>query len=127
MTMQHKPETVDAADAARFTAMINQDIPTLSGILADELVYLHSTGASDSKESFLAGIESKKFQFKSAERISPTVRLFGDTAILHGKVKLAVEVAGTVHHVQSGFTTVWLYRDGRWQLVHWQSTPQPKE
>jgi hypothetical protein len=115
-----------AADAKRYTSMIECDTQRLSAVLADDLIYMHSTGAIDTKSSLMAALVEKKFTFKSAETAETVVRIYGETAVLNGKVRMVVEVAGTDHHAFSGFTTVWVFRDGNWCLVHWQSTPLPK-
>jgi len=118
--------TVLDADRARYRAMVTFDIDALERIFADDLIYMHSTGSVDSKSSLMEGLSKRKFSFKSAETADTTVRTYGDTAILNGKVRMLVEVAGTDHHAFSGFTTVWNRREGEWRLVHWQSTPLPK-
>lgn len=123
MTAPYSADDVNAADAARYDALIAQDADALSSLLADDLVYLHGTGAADTKQSFIDGIVGKKFQFRTAQRIDPVVRVFDSGAVLHGKIRMTVEVAGTLHEAYSTFSTVWIHRNGRWQLVHWQSTP----
>lgn len=119
-------EAVLAADSARYRAMIKLDIAALERIFADDLVYMHSTGTIDTKTSLINALRERKFAFKSAETTDTTVRSYGDTAILNGRVRLVVEVAGTDHHAFSGFTTIWVRQESGWTLVHWQSTPLAK-
>ena len=117
---------VGEADRLRYVAMVERDMPALDRILADDLIYMHSTGAIDSKGSLIAALRERKFTFKSAGTTDIVVRCYGDSAVFNGKVRMLVEVAGTDHHAFSAFTTVWVRQAGGWRLVHWQSTPLPK-
>jgi len=114
---------VERADEARYQAMIANDQDALGHLLADDLVYTHSVGMSDTKASFLESLRSGKFRFKSSKREDVGVRLYGDTALLHGRVTLTVDVGGQEHVARNAFVTAWSKRAGHWQLVHWQSTP----
>lgn len=114
------------ADRRRFQAMIKLDEAGLNELLADDLVYMHSTGAFDSKASLISGLLNKKFAFKSAEHLQANVRAYGDMAVLNGRVQMVVHAGGTDHNVSSAFTTIWHRRNEKWRLIHWQSTPLPK-
>lgn len=126
MTQSSLVAAVLEADSQRYRAMIERDLPTLDRRLADDMVYMHSKGTVDTKASLMAALEERKFSFKSAETRDTAVRIYGDTAILHGKVTLVVEVGGIEHVAENSFTTVWVHQDGNWRLAHWQSTPLAK-
>ena len=126
MTESDATTAVLDADRLRYRAMVDNDAAALDQLLADDLVYMHSTGGVDSKASLMAALQARKFSFKSAETSDTQVRSYGDVALLNGKVRMLVEVAGTDHHAFSAFTTVWVRRGGILRLVHWQSTPLPK-
>jgi ketosteroid isomerase-like protein len=110
-------------DEARYQAMIAGDHAALERLLGDDLVYTHSVGTSDTKNAFLASQRAGRVRFKAAHRDAATVRVLGDTAILHGTVAVTVDVGGHEHNATNAFVTVWARRAGAWQLVHWQSTP----
>jgi len=110
-------------DEARYQAMIAGDYGALERLLGDDLVYTHSVGTSDTKSAFLASQRAGRVRFKAAHREAATVRLFGGTAILHGRVAVTVDVSGEEHKATNAFVTMWAKRAGSWQLVHWQATP----
>ena len=56
----------------------------------------------------------------------PSVRLEGDTAILHGDVQIRVVAQGRTHRLSTVCTLVYWHIDGRWQLVAYQSTLSPE-
>jgi ketosteroid isomerase-like protein len=50
---------------------------------------------------------------------------YGDTVIVNGKLDMKVESGGKLQQFQGIYTDVYVKRDGRWQLVRWQSTRLP--
>ena len=122
--MNHEDrDAVLRTDEARYQAMIEGDYGGLERLLGDDLVYTHSVGTSDTKTAFLASQRAGRVRFKAAHRDATVVRVLGDTAILHGRVAVTVDVGGQEHQATNAFVTVWAKRAGAWQLVHWQSTP----
>jgi hypothetical protein len=52
-------------------------------------------------------------------------RLVGDVVVVNGKLDIRVIANGKEQHFQGIYTDVYAKRDGRWQLVTWQSTKLP--
>jgi len=122
---QERTEQVRATQAARFQAMLNADVAALNNVLADDLVYAHTTGTIDSKSSMIDNIGSGAVNY---ERIDPTdvrIRLYGDVAVVTGSANLRVRVGDQIHQVFIRFIEVYVARDDHWQLVSWQSTRVP--
>jgi ketosteroid isomerase-like protein len=65
-------------DVAIDTATSDQDAAALERLLADEYVYTHSNGRSQTKAEFIAGVVA---------RVNPPRRILGDVQVeLHGDV-----------------------------------------
>jgi hypothetical protein len=114
-------EDIVAADRTRYRAMLDGDTDTLVAMLGDGLVYVHSTGAVESKAAYLKTLAS--LRYRSAEVTDSTVEQFGDVGVMRGRVEIEVEVSGTPKLLRSVFVGVWVLREGAWKLVHWQATP----
>ena len=69
-------------DDRRFKATIAADIAALGDLFAEDLVYTHSNGFVDSKQSYLDAIAAKKFDYEDVRRFDQHVRLHGDTALV---------------------------------------------
>lgn len=117
---------IQALEDRRCQAMIDKDMKTLETLYADELVYTHSSATVDNKQSYLAGIKSGKFDYKSIKRPDPDIRIVGDTAVVTGRVEISVRADGVDRQLSSRYIIVWVKRGGNWQAVAWQSTPLPK-
>lgn len=115
-----------AAEDARYTAMIAQDFDALGRLLADDLLYTHSTAVTDTKADYIAALRSGKYRYKAARREGVTVRIYGTTAIVNGRASIDVDVDGVPRTVSNVFVNVWVRSATGWQMTAWQSTPLPK-
>jgi hypothetical protein len=113
------------AESHRFRAQVERDAATLRLLMADEVSYTHSTGVRQDKTEYIADIETGKTIYRSIEASDQKVRLYGSTAIVTGTVKLSVTNAGVAREVSLAYTDIHVKRQGRWQLVAWQSTAAP--
>ena len=109
----------------RYRAMCEADAATLDALLADTLVYTHSYGGADSKESYLAGVRAKKWVYRKVERPKEDIQIHGDCAIVTGQVRIELLADGQPKTLKSAFTNVWIKGAKGWQMVAWQSTPLP--
>jgi len=57
---------------------------------------------------------------------SETVSVHDDTALVHCRLQIDLEVKGAPRQVDSIALTVWIKDEGRWQVLAVHSTPYPK-
>ncbi|MDP6419869.1 MAG: nuclear transport factor 2 family protein [SAR202 cluster bacterium] len=111
-----------ALDQERLQAAVNNDVGALNRILSDDLSYVHTTAAVDTKESFTSGIASGRLNYESIVSSNTAVRLYGDnTALVTGNAD--VHVNGNEFTLQ--FTNVYINQEAGWQLVSWHATRLP--
>ena len=115
-----------ALDRRRFDAMIAADAGTLETLLHRDLKYTHSSGLVDGKESYIRGVRDKLWDYRSVTTSNETVSIHGDTALVHCRLQIDLEVKGAPKQVNSVALSVWIKDDGRWQVVAVHSTPHPK-
>jgi len=111
--------------ADRFQAIVDADIKALDSVLADDLVYTHSTGSVESKADFLQSLATGTVDYKALSPSNQRVRIYDDVAVVNGDVDLHVAASGREHHVSMRFTEVYVHIGERWQLISWQSTGIP--
>jgi ketosteroid isomerase-like protein len=109
----------------RFRAMCESDAATLEELLADGLVYTHSSASVDTKASYMAGIRSKKWIYKRVERAAEDIQIHGNCAVVTGEAHIDVAVGATDKTLRSRYTNVWINGAKGWQMTVWQSTPIP--
>ena len=113
---------VRAAESAWTTAIKAKDAHALESLLADTLIYAHSTGIVDSKKDYIAKVTSGRQLYLGADHNSMTIRSYGDTVIVHANMHVwGTNQAGKFDDVVMAMHT-WVKRSGKWQLVAHQTT-----
>ena len=119
-------EMIKALDAERMAAVVSGDVDTLDRILADDLTYVHTSAAIDTKASIMDGIRSGRLSYKKMAPRDVQVRDYGDSAVLRGQADVEVTSSGNDLTFSLEFTEVYVNGDNGWQLVAWQSTRLPQ-
>jgi ketosteroid isomerase-like protein len=112
-------------DKKRMHAMAAKDVATLQSVLADDLIYTHSSARLDTKKSLIDNMTSGSTVYTSVEPSDVKAQDLGDTVVLTGIAQIKVTANGTPNAFGVRFTDVYARRDGRWQMVTWQSTRLP--
>ena len=110
------------ADARRRAAMIRGDADTLSTLLADDLIWTHSSGKTDDKASFLRGIASGTVLYSALDVSGVTVSQHNDLFICHGILQGRASRDGKEKSLNSRFLSVWKHSGDSFELLAWQST-----
>jgi hypothetical protein len=128
MTMAISPDEQDVLEreTQRFAAMVRKDVGFLHRVLADDLIYTHSSGNVDTKTSFIENLTSGRLAYETAVPEGLGVRLFGDVAVLTGTSRIRVHVQGNPLNLHIRFTDVYVKRQAGWQMVVWQATRLPE-
>lgn len=114
-----------ALEDERYRAMVDGDLATLERLLADGLVYTHSSSAVDGKASYLESLRSGKVVYRKAERAEERIQVLGDAAVITGELRLDVLLDGNPRALRSRFLTIWARGPKGWQMVALQSTSIP--
>ena len=116
-------ESLKEAELNRFKVMVAKDITGLQAVLHKDLVYFHSSGAQDSKDTYIASIASGKSSYVTITPEELQHRVYGKTGINTGIVSILQQATdGAQTTLRLRFTDVFVYADKRWQMVSWQST-----
>ena len=114
-----------AAEETRRQAMLAADVALLGTLLSDTLAYTHSTGVTDSKQSYLALLASGALRYEALEFAEPQARLVG-TAGLVSSVMRATVLKGEVRRdIASSYLAVWEHTAAGWVLQAVQATALP--
>src|SRR5437588_7955640 len=123
--MAGNAETIIELDKKRMTAMAQKDLATLNEVIADDLVYTHSSARLDTKASLIGNMESGSTVYTSVVPSDVKAQDLGDTVVLTGSCKISVNAGGRPNSFGVRFTDIYANPGGRWQMVTWQSTRLP--
>jgi len=110
----------------RRQTLLADDLSALQGLLADDLVYVHSTGACDRKDSYLAKLSSGSLRYLELNFSELHVQVLQQSAVVSGRMAAVIMKDGQRKNVASLFMTVWgCGADGAWRLHAHQGTTLP--
>jgi hypothetical protein len=115
-----------ALEERRRHTLLAGDLPVLRQLLADDLVYVHSTGACDRKDSYLNKLSGGSLKYLELNFSDLQVQSLQQVAVVSGRMAAIVSKDGQSKNVASLFMTVWgCGADGAWRLHAHQGTPLP--
>ena len=106
----------------RLQALINADISKLDKIVGDDLIYISPVGKVQTKAEIVSDLKSGALKVSSIEQGDPNVRIYGNTAVVTYLTTSKFVDNGREYNNQIRSTSVYVKRDGHWQLVSQQMT-----
>ncbi|MFC7398114.1 nuclear transport factor 2 family protein [Chelatococcus sp. GCM10030263] len=109
-----------------YDAMVALDYDRLDALLADDVVYIHSTGVAESKAEYFAGLRQGLYDYETVETRSARTYADGRYVVRNGIVEMAVGERGKARNrLALLHTFVWRVEGANWRLVIRQATRIP--
>ena len=110
------------AEDQLFAADVRRDPVAIARGFADEAIFVHANGTVQTKAEYLQATTQGNVSIKSIDTVDRVVRVFGNVGVVRGTKNLVV---GNMH-LSGSYLTVYVMRDGRWQMLDEQSAPAPR-
>jgi ketosteroid isomerase-like protein len=114
------------AERALYRAMATNDPAVLRPLLAEDLVYVHSTAVAETRDEYLAGVANGLYEYESVASRNVRVRVHGEVAFIDGICDMRVgsrgKPAALLHLL---FVLAWVRRENTWRLVHRHAVRMP--
>jgi ketosteroid isomerase-like protein len=116
-------QTADEAAVAQAVeamrkAVISKDRSQFEMLLADQLIYGHSDGRTETKAEYIADATGPRAMWKVIDLTNQTVKVTGDTAIVrHNYYGESVREGGKTQTTKIGVVMVWQKQAGQWKLL----------
>jgi uncharacterized protein (TIGR02246 family) len=98
-------------------ALMSADLTALARIFADDYVQYNEAGEAFTKQQVLNNFRTGAIRYPSIVSTGRKIRVFGDTAVVHGSESDEVEVNGKRSTVRYVYLDVLRKCDGEWKLV----------
>lgn len=108
---------LDNAEKAMFSATGNGDSAAFRAICGTDYVTIDANGEAHNLEESLPGVP--RFKGSTASLSEQKQRVYGDLVLRTGRAKFFM---GAQQVAEVLYTGGWIYRDNRWQFIHWQGT-----
>lgn len=113
------------AEKQRFDAQVSKNYAVLEKVLSNDLVYTHSHGGSDTKQSYIQSIRDGKSKYDAIDMEERKVRIYGNTAVINGVCMVKAVSNGETINTHLRYTDVYVRNGKQWQMVAWQSLKLP--
>lgn len=107
-------------------ALIAKDRAGIEANMAPEFVQMRGSGQLVSREQFIKDVLDPSFSMDPYTVEDWEARLFGDTALVYGRIRMSGLAEGQRWAVHFRYIDTYVRRNGRWQVVSVQVTPMPK-
>ena len=112
------------ADDRRFEAMKKGDWAGLDAVLADDLIYVHSTARQESKAEHIANLKGGKPHYRGIAPSDRRVRVVGSVGVVNGVSDMHVERDGKENRFTVRYLAIYGKSGADWRMIAWQSTKQ---
>lgn len=117
---------LQAADDERVAAIKAGDRAKLNAIFSDELRYAHSSGAVDTKASYVEALASGATKYLVIDYVERNFTFpKPGIALMTGRAHVKVAKADSSVDMVLSFLSVWREEDGQWRFLSWQSCKLP--
>jgi ketosteroid isomerase-like protein len=118
MPGQDRPsDEIERLEEKRRAATLAGDVAELSALLDDDLVYVHSTGNSDTKASYLEGLRSGHVAYEQLEMSDRRIVVKAATAAVFYTMRARVRIGTENRTLHTRILAVWAKSDGGWRLT----------
>src|SRR5271169_2494380 len=114
---QNDEQQILALHEAGDKALMSADLGVLAKIFADDYVQYNESGKAFTKQDVLNNFRTGTIRYPSIVTTSRKIRVFGDTAVVHGSESDEVEANGERFQVRYVYLDVLRKCDGEWKLV----------
>ena len=118
---------LDAAIRAYDQATIHNDVVALAQLVRDDYLLVNSDSTVQDKSSYLEDFKVPGFKLDPYVLEQPARRIWGDTALVAGLVRLRWTLKGEHQARVLRIAHVWTKLEGRWRLAYTQLTRVPQQ
>ncbi len=119
------PDELLKIEEQRYRAMEKIDRAFLNGVFHEDLLFVHASGRTDTRDSFMQRLGENGLMYRSIRSRNLRARVYGNCGIVTGISDLDLLVQGTPRTLNLIFTSTYAKQNGAWKLVSYQSTNLP--
>jgi len=98
-------------------ALMSADVAALAQIFADDYVQYNESGKAFTKQDVLNNFRTEAIRYPLIVSTGRKIRVFGDTAVVHGSESDEVESDGKRFRIRYVYLDVLRKQNGEWKLV----------
>jgi ketosteroid isomerase-like protein len=126
MTEQSDPDVaaIIALEQRRYDAVVAGDFDTFVAVCHPDLIYTHSSGATDTLDSYVEKCRAGYYDYHAIDHPVTRIVLHGDVALVMGEMNADITAGGVCKQLRNSCLAVWVRDGGTWRLLAYQPTPK---
>jgi hypothetical protein len=128
MTMgpDNEYEQIYAAEERRTSAMVEGDVPALELLIEDDCRYVHSSGAVDTKTSYLDQLRSGAVAYSWVRLSEQSILDLGGGVVVSHRMDAKMVLSGVERPYRSRAVAIWRSTANGPRLAFFQATALPQ-
>jgi len=118
-------EAITELEQRRVDALLARDLDMLTAVTHPDLTYIHSTGATDTFESYLRKCRDGLFVYHHVDQRINKISMHGDLSLVLSDTEADVIAGGKPKHLSIVSMAVWARVGESWKLLAYQTTAKP--
>jgi len=123
--MEANISKIETREDHRYAAMLYKDVKMLRSILHDQLTYVHSSGVTDTKVSYIAGLETEVWDYRCIRWSKQTIKVQAALALVFNLLSINIAVSDYLVRIENRARSVWIYEANIWRLIAVHSSAIP--
>ena len=119
-------DEVRQAEKEWAAAVTAKDFAKVDKILADGLIYAHSTGIVETKAEYLAKVRGGTQNYDAIEHSKIQIKVYGNTAVNSGSYTFSFVKDGAKTDLPARYSFTLVKDGGKWLIVDHHSSGLPK-
>ncbi len=115
-------QDIAAAEKKWAAAVKARDVKALDSMLADDLIYAHSTGIVDTKQTYLAKIKEGRQVYTTVEHQKMDMRMHGAAGVTHCIMRMVGTNQAGPFDDKVMMLHIWVKKGANWVLAAHQTT-----
>jgi ketosteroid isomerase-like protein len=116
-------DEIKKMETERAAAVVKGDWAKLAKETSDDYTLININGQMSNKSQMVDGFKSGRTKLTTDDVSDMNVRVYGNVAVVTGKVDVKGTIGGKAANGQAMFTRVYVKKAGHWQAVALQQTP----
>lgn len=116
-------EAVTELERRRYAAMVAGDVDDFAAVCHPDLIYTHSTGVTDTLESYLEKWRGGFYVYHRIDHPVTRIVVNGDATLVLGEMNADLTAGGVRKRLRNSSLAVWVRSGATWQLIGYQPTP----
>lgn len=109
----------------RFKAIVERRYEDFAKLAHPEMTYTHTSGVTDSKESYLDKLFGGFYDYKWIEHPITKIQIIGEVALVFGEMHSDLVAGNIQKSLRNKSLAIWRKENNTWLFYAYQPTPLP--